>query len=209
MKKSAYVVFMIVSMFFAGQFAVQADEFSEGIEYKKIDQQRTESGDKIEVLEFFWYGCPHCYHFEPSINRWKITKPENVVFTRVPAIFRPDWKVQARAYYALSNMGVIEKMHGRIFDEIHKHKKPLNTREGIADFVAANGVDRDKFIEEYNSFTVDGQVRKALKKQKAYNISGVPTVAVNGKYMTNGTMAGDYPTLIKVIDYLVEKESEK
>ncbi len=186
-----------------------AGDFSEGIEYKKIEAQPTGSGDKVEVLEFFWYGCPHCYHFEPDIRAWQAKKPGNVVFRRVPAIFRPEWKVHARAYYALLNMGVIESLHGKIFDEIHKHRKPLNTRDSMADFVARHGVDRQRFIEEYNSFTVDGQVRKALKKQKAYNISGVPTVAVNGQYVTNGSMAGDYPTLIRVIEHLVEAESKK
>ncbi|MDT8281435.1 MAG: thiol:disulfide interchange protein DsbA/DsbL, partial [Gammaproteobacteria bacterium] len=95
---------------------IHAADYKEGVDYKRVAIQPTDTGDTIEVLEFFWYGCPHCYHFEPYISDWKKTKPANVEFVRVPAVFRPDWEIQARTYYALSNMGVIEDLHIRIFD---------------------------------------------------------------------------------------------
>ncbi|NOQ87899.1 MAG: thioredoxin domain-containing protein [Gammaproteobacteria bacterium] len=186
----------------------QAAGYTEGVDYKKIPQQSTDSGDNIEVLEFFWYGCPHCYTFEPYINAWKKTKPANVELVRVPAIFRPDWEVQARTYYALSNMGVIEDLHEKIFSAIHKDKKRLNTKEQLTDFVVKNGVDRKKFDEEYSSFSVDSMVRKAKKKQTAYKLQGVPAIAVNGKYLTSGSMSGSYENLVKILDYLVKKESK-
>ena len=189
---------------------IQAADYTEGKHYKKLPvQQSTGSGDKIEVLEFFWYGCSHCYSFEPFIKSWKKTKPENVEFVRVPAIFRPDWEVQARAYYALNNMGVIEDVHEKIFKAIHKDKKRLNKLEMMTDFVEKNGVNRQEFIKQYNSFSVDGMVRKAKKQQKAYNIQGVPSIAINGKYLTGGAMAGSYDNLINIINYLIEKESKK
>ena len=107
---------------------LQAEGFTEGTHYEKFPQARvTDTEDKIEVLEFFWYGCPHCYSFEPFIQSWKKTKPANVEFVRVPAVFRPDWEVQARTYYALSSMGVIEDLHIKIFDAMNKEKKRLNT----------------------------------------------------------------------------------
>ena len=124
-------------------------------------------------------------------------------------MFRPDWEVQARTYYALSNMGVIEDLHGKIFTAIHKNKKRLNKKDLLTDFVVKNGVDRKKFEAEYNSFSVDSMVRKAKKKQTAYKIQGVPSVAVNGKYLTSGSMAGSYENMIKIIDHLVKKESKK
>jgi thiol:disulfide interchange protein DsbA len=127
----------------------------------------------------------------------------------VPAIFRPDWEVQARAYYALSNMGLIEDMHGKIFKAFNKDKKRLNTMALMADFVEQNGVNKKEFLEEYNSFGVDSMVRKAKKKQKAYKIQGVPSVAVNGKYLSSGSMSGSYGNLIKIIDHLIAKESKK
>jgi thiol:disulfide interchange protein DsbA len=204
MKKILMFLFLVVT-----STVLQAADYDEGVHYKVLPQQPTDSGDKIEVLEFFWYGCPHCYAFEPYIAEWNKTKPANVEFVRVPAVFRPDWEVQARAYYALSNMGVIEDIHEKIFAAIHKDKKPLNKLDLIADFVEKNGVDRNKFIEEYNSFAVDGMVRKAKKKQTEYKIEGVPSVAVAGKYLTSGSMSGSYENLIKIINYLVEKETKK
>jgi len=187
---------------------LQAAGYTEGVDYKKLTPQSTDIGDKIEVLEFFWYGCPHCYTFEPYINAWKKTKPANVEFVRVPAIFRPDWEVQARTYYALSNMGQIEDLHGKIFTAIHKDKKRLDKKEMLTAFLVKNGVDRKKFEEEYNSFAVDSMVRKAKKKQTAYKLQGVPSIAVNGKYLTSGSMAGSYDNLVKILDYLVAKESK-
>ena len=204
MKKLLVFLFLFVNSAF-----LQAADFNEGTHYKKLQPQPTDTGDKIEVLEFFWYGCTHCYSFEPFIKSWGKTKPANVEFVRVPAIFRPDWEVQARAYYALSNMGIIEDLHGKIFEAINKGKKQLNKIELMADFVEKNGVNRKEFIKEYNSFSVDGMVRKAKKKQKAYKIQGVPSVAVNGKYLTGGSMAGSYDNLIKVMNHLIEKESKK
>lgn len=188
--------------------SIQAAEYTAGVEYKVLPEQATDSGDKIEVLEFFWYGCPHCYTFEPYINAWKKSKPANVEFSRVPAIFRPDWEVQARTYYALSNMGVIESMHEKIFAAIHKDKKRLDKKEALTDFIVKNGVDRKKFEAEYNSFSVDSMVRKAKKLQTAYKIEGVPSIAVNGKYLTSGSMSGSYQNMVNILDYLVKKESK-
>ncbi|MCK4675115.1 MAG: thiol:disulfide interchange protein DsbA/DsbL [Gammaproteobacteria bacterium] len=204
MKKLLVFLFLFVNSAF-----LQAADFKDGTHYKTLPQQSTDSGDKIEVLEFFWYGCSHCFSFEPFIKSWEKTKPANVELVRVPAIFRPDWEVQARAYYALSNMGVIDDVHGKIFEAINKGKKRLNKLELMADFVEKNGVNRKEFLKEYNSFSVDGMVRKAKKKQKAYKIQGVPSVAINGKYLTGGSMAGSYDNLINVINHLIEKESKK
>jgi len=204
MKKLVVFMFLMIS-----PLLLQAADFKPGVHYKVLEQPVAVATDKILVQEFFWYGCPHCYTFEPFIKAWKKTKPANVEFVRVPAIFRPDWEIQAKAYYALSVMGVIEDVHGKIFEAIHKDKKRLNTLDTIADLVEKNGLDRQKFLTEYNSFAVDSMVRKAKKLQKEYEIQGVPSVAVNGKYLTAGSMAGTYDNLVKVIDYLVAKEMKK
>ena len=203
MKKLLVLLFLVF-----GSTALLAEDYKEGTHYQALTPQATDSGDKIEVLEFFWYGCPHCYSFEPYLRSWKKSKPANVVFKRVPAMFRPEWEVQARSYYALSNMNVVEDIHGKIFDAMHKDKKRLNTLAEITDFVVKNGVDEQRFNNEYNSFVVDGMVRKAKKKQKAYKVKGVPTIVVNGKYTTGGSMAGSYDNMIKVMDYLIQKESK-
>ena len=199
------IVFM---MLMAGSALLQAADYKEDVHYKKLSPQQPESGEKIEVLEFFWYGCPHCYTFEPYVNAWKKSKPDNVEFARVPVIFRPDWEVQARAYYALSNMGIIEDMHGKIFEAMHKQKKRLDTKQKITDFLVSNGVDKAAFEKEYNSFTTDGMVRKAKKKMKTYRIQGVPSMVVNGKYLTSGSMAGSYDNMVKITNHLIEKASK-
>jgi len=203
MKRLLVLLFLLVN-----STVLQAADYAEGVEYKELPPQPTDTGDKIEVLEFFWYGCPHCYTFEPYIKAWKKTKPTNVEFVRVPAIFRPDWEIQARTYYALSNMGVIEDLHEKIFAAIHTDKKRLDKKATLTDFVVKNGVDRKKFEEEYNSFSVDTMVRKAKKKQTAYKIQGVPAIVVNGKYLSSGSMSGSYDNLVKILDFLVAKESK-
>jgi len=188
---------------------LQAADFKEGVQYKKITGQTMEAGDKIKIQEFFWYGCPHCYHFEPFISTWKKTKPANVEFVREPAVFRPDWEIQARTYYALSNMGVVEQVHIKIFDAMHKEKKRLNTKKELTDLVVANGVDREKFEKEYNSFAVANMVRKGKKEQTAYNIQGVPSVVVNGKNLTSGSMSGgSYDSVINVLNNLIKLEQK-
>ena len=199
---------LVFMMLMAASTLLQAADYKEGVHYKKLSEQQPESGERVEVLQFFWYGCPHCYTFEPYVNAWKKSKPDNVDFARVPAIFRPDWEVQARAYYALSNMGIIEDMHGKIFEALHKKKKRLDTKEKMTDFLVKNGVDKAAFEKEYNSFTTDGMVRKAKKKMKAYRIQGVPSMVINGKYLTSGSMAGSYDNMVKITNYLIEKESK-
>jgi len=186
MKKLLVLLFLLLNA-----SLLQAADYVEGKHYKRLSPQATSTGDKIEVLEFFWYGCPHCYTFEPFVAAWKKTKPANVVFIRVPAIFRPAWEIQARAYYALNNMGVIEDVHEKIFHAVEKY-----------------GVDRKKFMTQANSFAIDGMVRKAKKRQAGYKIEGVPSIAVNGKYLTSGSMSGSYDNLINIMDYLIEKESK-
>lgn len=189
-------------------FQLSAAEFKDGVHYDTITPQKTDTGDKIEVLEFFWYGCPHCYTFEPYISAWKKNMPDNVEFVRVPAIFRPDWEIQARAYYALSSMGKIEDVHLKIFEAIHKNKQRLFTKDQLTAFLVKQGIDREEFLKQYDSFAVDGMVRKAKKKMTGYRITGVPTVAINGKYTTSGSKAGSYENVIKIMDQLIAGESK-
>jgi thiol:disulfide interchange protein DsbA len=204
MKKLLIFILLLVN-----STVLYAADYVEGTHYKKVPQQPTSTGDKIEVLEFFWYGCPHCFHFEPFIESWNKNKPANVEFVRVPAVFRPDWEVQARTYYALSNMGVIEDLHGKIFEAIHKYRIKLNSMDAMADYVSNFGVNRDDFIKEYSSFAVDSMVRKGKKLQQAYKIEGVPAVVVNGEYLTSGAMSGSFDNLIKIINYLTQKAAKE
>lgn len=201
-KKLIYITLFL----FMASGVTHAEKYQEGVEYQRIAEQPTESGDKIEILEFFWYGCPHCYKFEPVLSNWLKTKPENVEFIRVPAVFRPDWKMHARTYYALQAMGFGEKYHSAIFDAMHKDRAKLYNFDAMADFLASKGVNKEEFESAYNSFSIDSQVRKAVNKVKAYGITGVPAIGINGKYVSSGKQAGTYEKMMRIVDYLIKQE---
>jgi len=206
MLKKALLVFSILFVF-AGTAC--AEVYEEGKHYQRIDQPKTIDSDKIEVLEFFWYGCPHCYSFEPHVNKWKQNKPGNVEFVRVPATFQPLWVLHARAYYALQMLGVGEEIHLKFFSEIHNKKNYMKTLDALTVFVQEYGVERSEFIDAMNSFTVENQVRKATKLVTDYKLNGVPAVAVNGKYLISASMAGSYDNMIKIMNYLIQTETAK
>ena len=206
MLKKALVV---ISILFIFNSMACAEAYEEGKHYQRIDQPKAIDSDKVEVLEFFWYGCPHCYSFEPYLNKWKTNKPENVEFVRVPATFQPLWVLHARAYYALQMLGVGEEIHTKFFSEIHNKKNYMKTFDALTVFVQEYGVERSEFIDAMNSFTVETQIRKATKLVTDYKLSGVPAVAVNGKYLISASMAGSYDNMIKIMSYLIEKETAK
>lgn len=186
-----------------------ADEFILGKHYQAvIPAQPVQTGDKIEVLEVFWYGCPHCYDFEPYITRWLSTKSPDIEFRRMPAIFRQNWAVHAKAYYTAEALGVVDKIHAPLFKAIHEEKRKLNDESSLADFFAEHGVNKEEFITAFNSFTVENKMRQAMHMVRQYGVSGVPAVIVNGKYQISGSTAGSYEQLLKVIDYLADKERQ-
>ncbi len=162
---------------------LMAEEYSEGIEYTQYKQPfPVSTGDKIEVREVFWYGCPHCYNLEAPLNKWlKEGIPDNAKFVRMPGIFRDNWAVHARAYYAFESLGQTEKLHHALMDVIHVKKQRLATEAQIADFVSTQGVDRKKFIDAYNSFSVDALSRQAKIMTGRYQITGVPSIVVDGR----------------------------
>ena len=204
--KKTLLVFSILFIFTG---MASAETYQEGKHYKRVDQPKTIDGDNVEVLEFFWYGCPHCYKFEPYVSKWKQNKPGNVEFVRVPATFQPLWELHARAYYALQLLDKGEEIHPKFFSEIHNNKNYMKTIDQLTIFVQQYGVDRSEFIDAMNSFTVENQVRKARKLVKDYKLTGVPTVTINGKYLISASMAGSYDNMIKIINYLVAKETSK
>jgi thiol:disulfide interchange protein DsbA len=183
-----------------------AQSFSEGEHYRTLSEPQPVADDKIVVTEFFWYGCPHCYDFEPYLTEWTADLPDNVEFRRVPAIFRDSWALHARAYYAAESLGVVDEIHIPIFKAMHEDRKRLGSAEQLADLAADNGVDREAFVEAMGSFAVDTNVRKAKQAIRDYQIQGVPSVAINGKYVTSGSMVGSYPQVLKVIEHLIKKE---
>jgi len=171
--------------------------------------QRTANADKIEVIEFFWYGCPHCYQFEPHIKEWIESKPDNVEFISMAPPLNPAWKVHSQAFYAAEVLGVVDQFHEEMFNAIHRDKKPMRKPKDVGKLVDSLGLDGDKFVKTMKSFNVDAKIRQSLQKAKDVGISSVPTVIVNGKYRTSGQIAGSYPNLIAVINQLIEVEGKE
>lgn len=190
-------------------FAVTVAQAQQGPGYENLPNPvKTEDPDKIEVLEFFWYGCPHCYEFEPHIKAWRETKPDNVEFKSVAAPLNPAWKVHSQAFYAADILGVLDTFHEPMFNAIHKDKKAMRKPKDIAKLVESLGLDADKFMKTMKSFAVDAKIRQSMQKAREVGISAVPTVIVNGKYRTSGTVAGSYPNLINVLNRLIAEESK-
>ncbi|MGE8191106.1 thiol:disulfide interchange protein DsbA/DsbL [Pseudomonas sp. NPDC086278] len=161
---------------------------------------------KIEVVELFWYGCPHCYAFEPVINPWVEKLPSDVNFVRIPAMFGGPWDAHGQMFLTLEAMGVEHKVHTAIFEAIQKEHKKLTTPDEMAEFLATQGVDKDKFLATFNSFAIKGKIVQAKELAKKYEITGVPTLIVNGKYRFDVGSAGGAPQALELADKLVDKE---
>jgi len=185
------------------------EPFQEGVQYQLINPpQPTDSGpNKVEVVEMFWYGCPHCFHLEPELAAWLKHKPANVDFVRIPAALNPTWELLARAYYSAEELGVLDKIHTPLFHAIHELHTPMNSDADVVAFFVAHGVHEADIRAAMTSFSVDTKVRNARQKGERYGITGVPAIIVNGKYRTDVGMAGSTANLFKVIDFLVRKES--
>ncbi len=189
--------------------AAMSAGISEGIEYKKIEKpQPVAAKGKVEVVEMFWYGCPHCYQFEPEINAWKAKLGPNVVFQRIPAVFNPKWELHARMYYAAEQLGVLEKMHPALFEAIHKDERKLDDADAIAEFFGEKGIQRADFDKAFKSFAVASKVNQARSLSQLYGIDGVPNLIVQGKYRTGAREAGSYKEMLNVVDQLVVMESK-
>lgn len=157
---------------------------------------------KIEIVEFFWYSCPHCNVFEPKLADWAKKVPKDVAFRRVPVAFRDDFVPQQRLYFALEAMGLVDKLHGKVFAAIHAEKQNLSTVEAIATWVAKQGVDKTKFMAAFNSFAVANKATRGTQLQNAYKVEGVPALGIAGRFYTDGTYAKSMERALVIADFL-------
>jgi thiol:disulfide interchange protein DsbA len=186
--------------------STQAGSFVEGLDYRKlVSPQPTESKGKIEVVEFFWYGCPHCNDLEPELSAWSKRQKKDVVLKRIPVAFRDDFLAHSQIFYALESMGKEAEFTPKVFQAIHTERKSLLKEEEIANWVAAQGLDQKAFMAAYKSFTVITKAKTANTTAQAYRVDGVPTIAVQGKYMTSPSIAGTKSRAIETLDFLVEQ----
>jgi len=176
-------------------------------------QQKMPTNDpsRVEVLEFFWFGCPHCYAFEPAINNWKDSKPEYVDFVREAPPLNPSWEQHSRLFYAAQLLGITDGMFDQTFDEIHKRKNRLRDPSKIGKFIESLdlGVDAKKFEKTMNSFAVNTALNRSINRAQQAGINAVPSIVINGKYLTGNTLAGSHAGIINVINELSEKEKNE
>ena len=181
-------------------------EAFEGHEYARLkNPQPVATGSKIEVLEFFWYRCPHCFQLEPGLNTWLKTLPRDAQVRRVPAVFRDDWMPGAKLYYTLEQMKLLDRLHHKVFDAYHVENINLNDPAVLGGWIAKQGVDRKKFEGIYNSFSTQSKATQGAQLATAYAISGVPAFIIDGKYTTSVSMAGSQARLFEVLDQLIVK----
>ena len=191
----------------AGTTAIGTLAFAQGARFAPVSPtQPTADKAKIEVIEFFHYGCPHCRDFDPLLEDWLKNVPADVVFQRVPAIWgNPQLKALAQFYYASEVTGDVAKIHPGIFAAVQDDKAPLTTEAGVAEWVASKGVDAKRFMDAYKSFSVQGKVQRADQIARAYKINGVPTLAIDGQWTTSASMAGSHEAALQVADELIAK----
>jgi thiol:disulfide interchange protein DsbA len=166
--------------------------------------QPTEGGGKIEVIEFFWYGCPHCYSLEPQVAKWVKNAPKDVVFKRVPAIPNDNWGHGAQIYYTLEAMGILEQTHQKVFDAWHLENKNLANKRIREEWLKASGIDVAKYNEMEKSFSVATKMQKAKQMTSAYKVDSVPRLVVNGKYYTGPEIAGGTQNMFPVVEKLLD-----
>jgi thiol:disulfide interchange protein DsbA len=189
------------------ELALAQRKFEDGKDFRVLDKRvpvDTPAG-KVEVTEFFWYSCPHCNAFEPKLVAWSKKLPPDVVLKRVPVAFRDDFVPQQRLFYTLEAMGKLDELHQKVFDAVHKQHQPTDREESIAKFAETNGLDRTKFLELYNSFSISAKARRATQLQNAYQVEGVPALGVAGRYYIDGEVSKGMDRGLQVADYLINE----
>lgn len=185
---------------------VAGDPAEEGKEFKRIATPLTvETGKKIEVVEFFWYRCPHCNQLEPALVAWKKKLPADVVVRTVPAVFNEQWLPGAKIHATLNEMGMLEAMHGKVFDAYHKERLNLNDENALQTWVKKHGLDDVKFMSIYRSFSTQTQAMKGGQAARAAGIDGVPALVVDGKYLSSVSMAITEERLFEVLNQLIDR----
>ena len=193
---------IVLILVFSG-FTMAADSSQK---YVQISNQKQTESDKVVIYEFFWYGCPHCYSLEPTINDIESNLDKDTILIKVPVALRDSWELHAKAYYALQQMKLDDNLHEKVFAEIHVNSNRLDTKEKLANFIREEGYDADKFLKILDSFGTEIRIKKASRLANQYQIKSVPTLVINGKYKTSGSHVSSYQELYDVVQLLVDKE---
>lgn len=201
-----HVLFASASLVLPGLGHGQPFTPQEGVHFISLRSRQPVADEaKVEVLEFFSYACPHCYEFDPHLERWLAKLPSDVVFRRVPVPFLRNHDNLQRTYFALEAAGGLKLAHTRVFDAIHRDRMPLATPGELADLVAKAGVNREKFAAAFNAFSTASQLARAKAATANYEIDQVPMLAVAGRYLTTPSRAGGAEAALATLDFLIQK----
>lgn len=196
---------LLLAAAFAFSPAAAVAQPKAGTDYSELKAvQPVEAKGKIEVVEFFWYRCPHCYALEPTLEAWVKKLPAGVEFRRVPAVLSDNWAIDARIYYAFEAMGIVDKVHRSFFDAIHKDRLNIANEQSMNEWLKKNGIDRKKFDDAVKSFGVQAKVKRAAQLSASYQLDGVPMLAVQGKYTVSAEQGGSQAGMLATTDYLID-----
>ncbi len=205
--KKIFIMIGFVIAVTAGPSVAANQQYTEGLDYDLIaTEQAMDDPKRIEVVEFFWYGCPHCYQFEPVLNTWGQNIASDVNFYRLPAVFSPLWETHARAYFVADILDVLADSHTGMFKALHVDRKKLNSLEQLAAFYTQYGIDDKRFKKTYQSTSVNVKVERARHVINSYGIDGVPALVVAGKYLITTEKGKSFDNMLRIADYLIEKE---
>lgn len=197
------LVVLTVALAVISAAAAQSTPLREKIDYIAIPPQAVQTGDRIEVVEFFWYGCPHCANLQPALEAWIRRKPADVELRRIPAVFRDSWVPHARVYYTLEALGELERLHQSVYTALHQNRESLMGANETADWAARNGIPPSQWLNAYNSADVAAKVEASRALTKAYAVPGTPSLVVDGRYLTSSGMAESMPGVIQNLEGLI------
>tara|TARA_Y100000590_G_scaffold13842_2_gene16676 strand:- start:4750 stop:5370 length:621 start_codon:yes stop_codon:yes gene_type:complete len=201
MKKSTFLILFFLIVFSNSTYAENDPQ-----KYVQISNSQQTEYEKIVIYEFFWYGCPHCFNIEPTIEKIESNLEKDTILIKLPLALRESWMNHAKAFFSMQQMDIDHSLHSKIFEEIHINGNRLDTKSSLVDFIDAQGYDGSNFSKNFDSFGTEIRIKKANKLAKKYQITSVPTIIVNGKYLTSGSFVSSYPELYDVVNFLVEKE---
>ena len=196
-----FIPFVLLLVFSNNAFSLDNTQ-----KYIQISNQKQTESDKIVIYEFFWYGCPHCYNLEPTMDRIESSLGKDTVLIKIPVALRDTWEAHAKAYYSLQQMKLDDDLHEKVFTEIHINNNRLDTKEKLEQFIQEEGFNSKRFSEIFDSFGTDLRVKKASRLANQYQITSVPTLIINGKYKTSGSLVSSYEELYDVVQLLIDKE---
>ena len=194
---------LLVIAFFTGTASGQEVRARQNLEYRLIAPQPVETGERIEVIDFFWYGCPYCNELQPALDEWTKRKPADVTLRRIPVVLRDTWAPHARIYYTLELLGEAERLHAQVYRSYHVEELHMSKPDVMEQWAVRNGIERRRWLDAYYSPEVDARIARAAQSTKRYDVQGTPSLVVDGRYLTSSSMTATVRGILPVVDDLV------